>query len=178
MKLTDIELNHVLDRASKLVPVGSQWIHYKGGRYEVLNLCVTESKPDEVLVVYCSVKTGVAFARPLHQWENFVPEGQDKQCPRYVRVKEFEIGKQEETQTKIPRQCSSCRFYSWAEEFPTQVTKEPRKACLIDNHPYYVHDEFWCGEYSPAEEIAIGELESTAQRRIRLEMVHGDNDST
>jgi hypothetical protein len=51
----------------KYPEIGKQYIHYKGGRYEVLTLA-KHTETDEVLVIYKSLHFGSVHARPLSMW--------------------------------------------------------------------------------------------------------------
>ena len=63
--------------------VGGVYVHYKGGRYEVITLC-THTETDEVLVIYKSLLFGTVYARPLENWNTEVVVDSRK-CKRFSR---------------------------------------------------------------------------------------------
>lgn len=67
-RLSEEELQQRLEVASRLVEVGAQYEHFKGGLYMVTNL-VIQTVDDEVCVVYrAEYGAGITFARPLTEW--------------------------------------------------------------------------------------------------------------
>lgn len=61
------EAQSKLEELRARVPDGSQWQHYKGGKYVVLATCLKEDtlKP---LVIYRSLRYGTIWARDEDDW--------------------------------------------------------------------------------------------------------------
>lgn len=50
---------------------GEKYLHYKGGRYEVI--CIANhTDNNEAVVIYKSLSFGSIYARPLNEWFDFV----------------------------------------------------------------------------------------------------------
>lgn len=63
----DIEL--MLAEARLVVPPASNWRHYKGEEYTIGDIVIQESD-NSLAVVYSSLqRSGVAFVRPLADWQ-------------------------------------------------------------------------------------------------------------
>jgi hypothetical protein len=67
---------------------GEQFIHYKGGLYEVITLA-KDSRDDQTVVVYKSLLFGSVHTRPLPEWFDQVPttSGQGKRKSTTYRFK-------------------------------------------------------------------------------------------
>jgi hypothetical protein len=74
---------------SPIDQVPGLYTHYKQGRYSVL-FTATHSETLDPLVIYVSMQTGEAWARPEASWRESVvwPDGATR--PRFVRLKEEE----------------------------------------------------------------------------------------
>lgn len=67
-KIHEDELEQKLDEARALVSVGSEYRHYKGGHYIVIDLAITESD-NSVCVIYRALYgRGLMFTRPVSSW--------------------------------------------------------------------------------------------------------------
>lgn len=51
----------------KYPEIGGVYVHYKGGRYEVITMA-THSETNEALVIYKSLYFGSVHARPVSMW--------------------------------------------------------------------------------------------------------------
>jgi hypothetical protein len=71
-KLPMSELMSRIDMAGQQLPIGSRWVHYKGGRYVIADLVILEAS-NEVGVVYRSEDhPGVKFLRALSVWQEMI----------------------------------------------------------------------------------------------------------
>lgn len=61
------EAQNKLSALSSKVPDGSQWQHYKGGKYTVLTVCLKENNL-EPLIIYRSHNYGTVWARDEADW--------------------------------------------------------------------------------------------------------------
>ncbi len=82
MKLSISELSKKLRSANEIVPLGSTFLHYKGGAYRITDLVINEFT-QKVMVVYVrECGTYVKFARPIEEWfdicEHVVPAERKK----------------------------------------------------------------------------------------------------
>lgn len=68
------------------IPDGSKWQHYKGGRYEVVTVCVKEDSL-EPMVVYRSLKYGSTWARTIENWNDSV-DVDGVSTPRFIQLVE------------------------------------------------------------------------------------------
>lgn len=68
--------------------IGAIYMHYKGGKYEVITLA-NHHETGEALVIYKSVAFGGVYARPLSEWY----DGVDAKSPRGVQKTRFEYVK-------------------------------------------------------------------------------------
>jgi len=59
------------------------WLHYKGGRYEIIAIC-NHTTTNEVMVVYKSLSFNGFHARPYNEWHDEVWNGSH-------RVRRFEL---------------------------------------------------------------------------------------
>jgi hypothetical protein len=76
MKKTTDEINTMFDEATKKVPVGSCWQHYKGGVYRVIDHAMNTTSAD--IDVVCQRISGptydilaerfIKYSRPLTEW--------------------------------------------------------------------------------------------------------------
>ena len=83
MKSEDDELLDVLEQCP---PVGSLWLHYQGGVYQVTGRALME-KTTEQLVLYRSIQSPslMQWARPLSQWREMVNH-EGEWVPRFEPV--------------------------------------------------------------------------------------------
>jgi len=84
-KLPLSELTQRVSNAKDTIPVGSKWLHYKGGKYIVIDHVIIELT-NEVGIVYISAENPtVKFLRPLVVWQQAVEwEGQKTFRFRYA----------------------------------------------------------------------------------------------
>lgn len=57
-----------------IVKIGSIYTHYKGNKYEVLNIA-EHSETNEKLVIYRSLKNNKVWARPYSMFTEYVSKG-------------------------------------------------------------------------------------------------------
>ena len=53
---------------------GQTWLHYKGGRYEIIAMC-NHTTTNEVMVIYKSLSFNGFHARPYSEWHDEIWEG-------------------------------------------------------------------------------------------------------
>lgn len=64
---------------------GEIWEHYKGGRYEIIDLATVEAD-HQTVVIYRSLADGRIWTRPLDRFMGDVPTDYRTLEPRFVRV--------------------------------------------------------------------------------------------
>jgi hypothetical protein len=71
-KLPLPELAERIAQAKSVIAPGTQWEHYKGGKYIVSDMVLYEAS-NEIGVVYRPLENpGVTFVRPLVQWQDVI----------------------------------------------------------------------------------------------------------
>jgi len=93
------QLRNRLKTASKSVPIGATYMHYKGGNYRVTDLVINEAT-QKVMVVYvptksdrsdpsdpgnCQASRWIKFARPVEEWDEPCNSSMGKTVPRFER---------------------------------------------------------------------------------------------
>lgn len=69
---------------ARLIP-GSRWQHYKGDKYELVDVVIIEADM-EIGVVYRPLESpGVSFFRPLSVWQELV-DWQGQRLPRFRQM--------------------------------------------------------------------------------------------
>jgi len=65
---------------------GERWLHYKGGKYEIVCMC-NHTETNEELVIYRSLSFGGWHARPYSEWHDEIQvEGTRYSTNRFIRV--------------------------------------------------------------------------------------------
>lgn len=76
------ELEERLRKVRELLVPGSRWQHYKGGKYELVDVVIVEADM-EIGVVYRPLGSPrVSFFRPLSVWQELV-DWQGQRLPRF-----------------------------------------------------------------------------------------------
>lgn len=66
------ELSGRIAVAKSQMPLGSKWLHYKGGKYLLMDYVIYEAS-GEVAIVYGSLDSpGPKFVRPLAVWQDMI----------------------------------------------------------------------------------------------------------
>lgn len=84
-RLSEEELQERLQQASRVVEIGAQYRHFKGGLYSVVDL-VIQTVDDEVCVIYkAQYGAGITFARPLSEWVEQVA-AEEQHVARFEKI--------------------------------------------------------------------------------------------
>ena len=65
--------------------------HYKGGHYVVLAICHNEKDPNEMLVSYLSLDTGMPWVRELSQFNQMVENEDGETVVRFDVIGEHQV---------------------------------------------------------------------------------------
>lgn len=74
----------------KYPEIGSEYLHYKGGKYSVISL-YRHTTTDEELVIYKSIHFGTVYARPLSEWFDEIVISNDSEFS--MKTQRFVISK-------------------------------------------------------------------------------------
>ncbi len=84
-KKSERELKEMLGEATGLVPVGSIWRHYKGGRYKAVCIAFDEETLDFEVVYEPVGEPLIHFTRRLSVWLETV-EWREATLPRFEHI--------------------------------------------------------------------------------------------
>lgn len=78
-------MDTVADAATDIVPRGSTWRHYKGGRAIALKIVENEETGEAMVVYHIEGHEERPKVRPLSEWLGWVPGVQGASVRRYRR---------------------------------------------------------------------------------------------
>ncbi|HEY8998713.1 MAG TPA: DUF1653 domain-containing protein [Candidatus Saccharimonadales bacterium] len=84
-RLTQEQLAARVDETEKLVTVGAQYKHYKGGLYTVLHVALLEATNEPCVVYRAEYGSHTIFIRPLDDWCAQI-EVDGKAVPRFAKI--------------------------------------------------------------------------------------------